>query len=102
MTTTQTLPDLTGSEKQVSWATDIRNAIAPKLLEIESIISDQLSMWENPPQEMIKGAELIRKKRDAILGTADAAKWINLFAKTYKRNPSVQDVIDTIRHSYKL
>lgn len=63
------LPQLTGSEKQIAWAEDIRERLVPELLEVRKKYSEARNSSEL--------GDTIVAGIDAILGVTSAKWWID-------------------------
>lgn len=86
--TAEQLPALTGSEKQVAWATKIRaNAIATiteQITQFDEIGQDMVAAGRLTEVQVAAGREVLTSFRDQILGHTDAAWWIDQRARMDK------------------
>lgn len=79
--TTETLPPLTGSEKQVAWATEIRDGALADLELVERMDASRPSMGEPADtkfaQRMTLRPAAIAFLRDVYASRTDARWWID-------------------------
>jgi hypothetical protein len=82
--TTQTLPALTGSEKQIEWATETRRGIIGRLEAGIEVLEERLA--EAPEEKRERLLDRIARRRAAlsiIRQWTEAKRWINI--RTYNR-----------------
>jgi hypothetical protein len=70
----QSLPQLTGSDKQVAWASDIRQQM---LAAIADLRKQAQATVENPERDPHRTAPVVLAVIDEMLSTAEARWWID-------------------------